>query len=332
MAKAASRRRSGCRPELAIVRRAVYLGDTFCASPVAPSPVISCIRRSAVNYRHAFHAGSFADVFKHAVLCRILVHLRGKETPFRVLDTHAGAGVYDLTGPEASRGGEWKDGIARLLQTDLPPEAGALLAPYLDVVSAMNARDRITAYPGSPAFVRAWLRGNDRLVACELEPCAFAALKASMARDTRIKCLQIDGWTALKAYVPPKERRGLVLVDPPFERPDEVRRLADAAAEAHRKWPTGLYALWYPIKGRTEPDALAKRLTRCGIPKMLRAELIVSPLRDPTRLNGSGLVLINPPWTLEGDLKTLLPVLAQALGHEGAGRFTLDWLTAEAVR
>jgi 23S rRNA (adenine2030-N6)-methyltransferase len=285
-----------------------------------------------VNYRHAFHAGSFADVFKHAVLCRVLAHLRGKESAFRVIDTHAGAGLYDLTGPEASRGREWQDGIGRLMQAQLPKPVADLLAPYLDVVRSLNERDALTVYPGSPGFVRAWLRGQDRLIACELEPEAFAALRQAMRGDERIKMVAIDGWTALQAYVPPKERRGLVLVDPPFEREDEFRRLADGVAAAYRKWPTGSYLLWYPIKGRSEPDAFAKRLRRLDIPKILRAELMVTPLRDPSRLNGSGLVLINPPWTLEGELKALLPALAGLLGREGAGRFTLDWLAEEGVR
>jgi 23S rRNA (adenine2030-N6)-methyltransferase len=285
-----------------------------------------------VNYRHAFHAGSFADVFKHAVLCRVLAHLRGKESAFRAIDTHAGAGVYDLTGPEASRGREWQDGIGRLMQAQLPKPVADLLAPYLDVVRSLNERDALTVYPGSPGFVRAWLRGQDRLIACELEPEAFAALRQAMRGDERIKMVAIDGWTALQAYVPPKERRGLVLVDPPFEREDEFRRLADGVAAAYRKWPTGSYLLWYPIKGRSEPDAFAKRLRRLDIPKILRAELMVTPLRDPSRLNGSGLVLINPPWTLEGELKALLPALAGLLGREGAGRFTLDWLAEEGVR
>jgi 23S rRNA (adenine2030-N6)-methyltransferase len=285
-----------------------------------------------LNYRHAFHAGSFADVFKHAVLCRILHHLRGKETAFRVIDTHAGAGVYDLTGPEATRGGEWKNGVARLLAAPLPADVAALLAPYLDVIGAMNATDRLTVYPGSPALVRAWLRAQDRLIACELEPGAFTALSQSMQRDGRIKTIAIDGWTALKAYVPPKERRGLVLVDPPFERDDEYRHLAETFAIGYGKWPTGIYALWYPIKGRSDADALAKRLRRLNLQKVLRAELIVSPLRDPTRLNGSGLILVNPPWTLERELKILLPALARILGSASQGSFTLDWLSSEAVR
>ena len=282
-----------------------------------------------MNYRHAFHAGNFADVHKHAVLCRILHYLAEKPAAFRVIDTHAGAGVYDLTGPEAARSGEWHDGIERLMAAPLPQPAVALLAPYLDVIGALNARDRLTAYPGSPAIARAALRPQDRLIACELEPHAAAALERNLRGDTRIKTLRLDGWTALSAYVPPKERRGVVIIDPPFEEESEFARLPHALAAAHRKWATGIYLLWYPIKGRTEPDALAKRLRRLGTPKILRAELTIAPLSDPSRLNGSGLVLVNPPWTLEQELRELLPALATALGRDGKGGFRLDWLAGE---
>jgi 23S rRNA (adenine2030-N6)-methyltransferase len=283
-----------------------------------------------LNYRHAFHAGSFADVFKHAVLCRVLHYLRAKESAFRVIDTHAGAGVYDLSGPEATRGGEWQTGIGRLLEAKLAKPLAQLLQPYLEVIGALNERGAIKYYPGSPALVRAWLRPQDRLLACELHPETYRALSRTLQRDIRIKTLEMDGWTALKAYVPPRERRGLVLVDPAVERDDEFHMLAETFAAAHRKWPTGIYALWYPIKGRSDPDAFAKRLRRLAIPKVLRAELIVSPLSDPTRLNGSGLVLVNPPWTLERELKILLPWLAGVLGQAGKGRFTLDWFAGEA--
>ncbi|HET9616850.1 MAG TPA: 23S rRNA (adenine(2030)-N(6))-methyltransferase RlmJ [Pseudolabrys sp.] len=282
-----------------------------------------------MNYRHAFHAGSFADVFKHAVLCRLLDYLREKPAAFRVIDTHAGAGVYDLASPEATRGGEWHDGIARLAAAPLRDKAAALLAPYLDAVRALNPAGALKTYPGSPALVRAFLRPQDRLIACELEPKAQAALTHAMQRDPRVKTLAIDGWTALSAYVPPTERRGLVLTDPPFERDDDFPRLVQGLAAAHRKWATGQYLLWYPVKGRTEPDALAKRLRRLGIPKILRAELIVSGLSDPTRLNGSGLIVVNPPWTLEAELRLLLPVLADVLGRKKQGRYTLDWLAGE---
>ncbi|MGC1696810.1 MAG: 23S rRNA (adenine(2030)-N(6))-methyltransferase RlmJ [Pseudolabrys sp.] len=283
-----------------------------------------------MNYRHAFHAGSFADVFKHAVLCRILHYLRGKPAAFRVIDTHAGAGLYDLTSSEASRGGEWRDGIERLLTTQLAAPMAALLAPFLEVVGALNERDRLTTYPGSPALARAWLRPQDRLIACELEPKACVTLAGHLRGDTRIKTIEIDGWAALTAYLPPPERRGLVLVDPPFEDDGDFHRLSHGLALAHRKWATGVYALWYPIKDRGEPDALAKRLRRLGPAKILRAELNVAPLSDPARLNGCGLILVNPPWTLEDELSVLLPGLAGILGRDGKGGFRLDWLAGEA--
>jgi 23S rRNA (adenine2030-N6)-methyltransferase len=264
------------------------------------------------------------------VLCRVLTYLCEKPAAFRVIDTHAGAGLYDLTSSEASRGGEWHDGIERLLQASLPQAAAALLKPYVDVVAALNEPGKLAVYPGSPALVRAWLRPQDRLIACELEPQAQAALARHLRRDARINTLAVDGWTALSAHVPPPERRGLVLVDPPFERDDDFPQLARSLAVAHRKWATGMYMLWYPIKGRTEPDALAKRLGRLGIPKILRAELMVSALSDPSRLNGSGLILVNPPWTLEADLKLLLPALLGVLRRDAKARFTLDWISGEA--
>lgn len=282
-----------------------------------------------MNYRHAFHAGSFADVFKHAILCRILHYLRQKEGAFRVIDTHAGAGLYDLSSAEAFRGGEWHDGIERLVKATLTAPVAGLLAPYLEVIGALNKPGELTLYPGSPAIARAWLRPQDRLIACELEPQAARDLAGHLRGDSRIKTLTIDGWTALSAYVPPPERRGLVLVDPPFEEAGDFLRLARGLEGAHGKWASGLYALWYPIKGRPEPDALAKQLRRLGIGKILRAELTVAPLSDPTRLNGCGLILVNPPWTLENELSALLPALAAILGRDGKGGFRLDWLAGE---
>lgn len=284
-----------------------------------------------MNYRHAFHAGNFADVFKHAVLCRILVHLRDKPAAFRVIDTHAGTGLYDLAGPEAERNPEWRDGIGRLRDATLPVAIATLMAPYLDAVSALNPSDALRIYPGSPALVRSLLRSQDRMIACELEPKAAAALRRNLRGDRRIKALEADGWTALAAHLPPVERRGLVLIDPPYEQDGDFVRLTKGLETAYRRWATGIYMLWYPIKGRPEPDALAKRLRRLGIPKILRAELIVSPLSDPRRLNGSGVIVVNPPWTLEADLSAILPSLAAVLGKAGPGRWALDWLAGETA-
>jgi len=279
-----------------------------------------------MNYQHEFHAGNFADVFKHAVFCRILHYLRGKPAAFRVIETHAGAGLYDLANAKAMRGGEWQGGIGKLMDAQIPPNVAGLLSPYLDVVRAVNERGELRTYPGSPALARAWLRPQDRLLACELVPAVAAALSRNLRGDTRIKTLPIDGWVALNAYVPPKERRGVVLVDPPYEAEDDFHRLTNGLEVAHRKWATGIYALWYPIKGRREVDTLAKRLRRLALPKVLRAEVLVSPLSDPTRLNGAGMIVVNPPWALESELSMLLPTLAGILGRDGKGSFRVDWL------
>jgi 23S rRNA (adenine2030-N6)-methyltransferase len=284
-----------------------------------------------VNYRHAFHAGSFADVFKHAVLCRILIYLRQKPAAFRVFDSHAGAGVYDLTAQDAARGGEWRYGIERLMAAKLSAPVDGLLARYLEVVGALNGHGRLTVYPGSPMLTRAWLRPQDRMLVCELAPQVAAALERTLRGDTRIKTLQMDGWTALAANVPPPERRGLVLIDPPFEQDTDFRRLAEGLAKAHRKWATGIYMLWYPIKDRGGPDALAKRLRRLGLAKTLRAELLVAALSDPSRLNGCGLILVNPPWTLPGELAILLPALAKILGRGPRAAGKVDWLVGESA-
>jgi 23S rRNA (adenine2030-N6)-methyltransferase len=282
-----------------------------------------------MNYRHAYHAGNFAEVVKHAVLARVVMHLRDKPTAFRVLDTHAGAGLTDLAGPAASRTGEWRDGIGRLRAAVLDERVRVLLTPYLEAIEAFNPDGRLAAYPGSPALIRRWLRPQDRLLACELEPGAAAALGRHMRGDPRIKVLSIDGWTALGAYLPPKERRGAVLIDPPFEQPNEFARLAEGLVRAHRKWATGTYLAWYPVKDRHDADAFGRKLARTGIPKMLRAEISIAPDRAAERLAGTGLIVVNPPWILEAELALLLPALATVLGREHPGTFRLDRLTTK---
>jgi 23S rRNA (adenine2030-N6)-methyltransferase len=281
-----------------------------------------------MNYRHAFHAGGFADVVKHIVLVRILLHLRAKPAAFRIIDTHAGAGLYDLAGEEAGRSGEWRDGIGRLATAAIGEKARALIAPYLDAVAACNGGGRLAVYPGSPVLVRAFLRPQDRQIACELEPNAAAALARQLRRDPRCKVVAIDGWTALNAYVPPKERRGLIFIDPPFEDAGDFPRLAHGLTAAHRKWPSGIYLLWYPIKERTAPDTLARRLRQSGMGKILRAELGVAVPRGATRLGACGLLVVNPPWTLAGELQIVLPELAAALAGAGGGH-RVDWLAGE---
>lgn len=274
-----------------------------------------------MNYRHAFHAGNFADVLKHAVLARILAHLCDKPAPFRVIDTHAGAALYDLAGPEASRTGEWRDGIGRLRDATIPPDIAALLAPYLDVVTALSSNSA-PRYPGSPLLALRLMRPQDRLTACELVPAAAAALAHALGRDARAKAVAIDGWLALKAYIPPKERRGLVLVDPPFERPDEFSHLTHGIVNAVRKWPTGVYVIWYPVKERRGPDGFVDALAAAGITKLLRVEIDVGGGEEALR--ACGLVLINPPWRIADELAILLDWLVPVLARGGGARSRLD--------
>jgi 23S rRNA (adenine2030-N6)-methyltransferase len=283
-----------------------------------------------MNYRHAFHAGNFADVIKHIVLVRILLYLQEKNAAFRVIDTHAGAGRYDLAGEEAERGGEWLTGIARIMQARFSERAGPLMKPYLDIVRAFNPqRGQLTTYPGSPLIARALLRPQDRLTACEVEPGTRKALIDALRHDTQARVVDLDGWTALPAFVPPKERRGLVLIDPPFEAKDEFERLADGFAEAFAKWPTGSYLLWYPAKSRRATDELARQVARAvgeARPpgQCLRVEFSVAPQTAGTGLTSAGLLVVNPPWTLMAELKAILPELEKPLGQGGASRFRLE--------
>lgn len=285
-----------------------------------------------MNYRHAFHAGNFADVVKHAVMARILVRLAEKPAAFRVIDTHAGAGRYDLAGAEAMRTAEWRGGIGRLRGASLPAGAAALLEPYLAAVAAHNPDGTLRIYPGSPLIALALMRAQDRLLACETEPGAAFGLTQALRGDRRAAALDLDGWTALNAHLPPKERRALVLIDPPFEATGEFARLAQTLAAAHRKWATGIYLLWYPVKDRAETAAFARRLARLAIPKMLRAELIVPSATGDGALSGTGLIAVNPPWTLHGELKEMLPALAAAMSRGGRDGVVLEWLTGENGR
>lgn len=315
-----------------------------------------------MNYRHIFHAGNFADVFKHVILARILVNLRDKPAPFRVIDSHAGEGLYDLAGAEANRTGEWQEGIGRLVKATLPRPAAEQIAPYLDVVRARNRANALRFYPGSPLLARHLMRPQDRLIACEIMPAAASALAghlraAAHPRDPRAcdtcagdpradaaigteagaaprlrnkakvlqaKVLPIDGWTALGAFVPPKERRGLVIVDPPYEHPDDFGRLAAGIETAYRKWPTGVYFMWYPIKGRDGPDQLAMGLQRAAIGKALRVELTVAAA--PAGLGACGIVVINPPWRLMTDIDIVLPALVNVLGRDAGRSAFMTWL------
>ena len=268
-----------------------------------------------MNYRHAFHAGNFADVVKHVVIARILTRLRDKATAFRVIDIHAGEGVYDLT-EEAARTGEWRDGIGRIAGAAFGTEAEALLTPYLDAVRAVNPAGALRRYPGSPVLARHLLREHDRLIACEIEPRAAAALSRCLRGTAGAKVMAIDGFVALKACLPPKERRGLVIVDPPFEREDEFTRLAADVTAAYRKWPTGIYLIWYPLTNRSDPGRFVRRL-RAVVDKYLRIEWAVAAPRRDGGLTACGVLVVNPPWKLAAEMTVLAPALATVLGRGG---------------
>ena len=281
-----------------------------------------------MNYHHAFHAGGFADVIKHIVLVRILTYLHEKPAPFRVIDSHAGSGLYDLSGEQARRGGEWLTGIARIMQARFSQTAASLVKPYLDIVRAFNPHGPLQAYPGSPLIARAMLRPQDRITACEIEPAARKALIDALRKDAQARVVDLDGWVALPAFVPPNERRGLVLVDPPFEASNEFDRLADGFNSAFSKWPTGVYLLWYPAKSRRASDQLARQVAQTTASvrperTCLRLEFSVAPQAVDSALTSCGLLIVNPPWTLQGELKTILSELEKPLGQGGAGRFRL---------
>jgi 23S rRNA (adenine2030-N6)-methyltransferase len=281
-----------------------------------------------VNYRHGFHAGNFADVFKHALLVRLLVYLTRKEAAFRVIDTHAGEGAYDLSSEEAERTGEWRAGIARLADlSGASAEQAELLAPYLDIVGPFQSGGRPLIYPGSPLIAQKLLRVQDRAIFCELRTDAYEALSARFRRDNRIKTIHLDGYLGASAFTPPKERRGLVLIDPPFEIKNEFRAMLEAFRGAHRKWPTGVYALWHPIKDQREARAFYDALRRSGIARILRLSLMVGG--DSERLRQTGLIIINPPFVFEEEARLLLPFLSQKLAQGPTAGFEIEWVAGE---
>jgi 23S rRNA (adenine2030-N6)-methyltransferase len=275
-----------------------------------------------MNYRHAFHAGNISDVFKHAVLVLLIEQLLQKNTALCYVDSHAGQGRYDLTSEAAEKTGEFRAGIGRLLAAEPPPA----LARYAALVQAAQPiPPTLQVYPGSPALAQALLRPQDRMVLMELHPEDEAVLRRQFHDDPRVHVHQRDGYEGLLAVVPPHERRGLVLIDPPYEDRDEMPALVDRLLAAHRRWPTGQYALWYPIKERGAVERFHGALAGSGLRKLLRVEFLPTPDQS---LRGSGLILINPAWRIEDGLATLLAALGPALGRPDAAT-RLDWLVPE---
>lgn len=264
-----------------------------------------------MNYRHAFHAGNQADVLKHVVLVALVEALRGKDKPFSALDLHAGVGRYALAA-EAAKTGEYIDGIGRI---DSATDAPATVARYLELVRGVNPSGRLEIYPGSPRLIRALMRPEDRLTLVELHPEDNARLRAEFAGDGQVAIHLRDSWEALRGLLPPQPRRGLLLLDPSFEQPDELARLARGIATAQRRWPEGVIAAWYPIKDRPPVDAMLAALP--PLPRARVAELTVFDTLFPARLNGSGLVLVNLPWGVEEALREALAWLQPRLARQG---------------
>lgn len=274
-----------------------------------------------MNYRHAYHAGNLGDVLKHIAVARIVRYLQKKPAAIRVIDTHAGIGLYDLTGDEAARTGEAERGVSRVLAADAPADVAELIAPWHEIVEAENPGGTLNRYPGSPWLVRQMLRPQDRLTAVELHPADAETLKDLFHGDIQVRTVELDGWLALKAFVPPKERRGLVLVDPAFEVPGELERLGRRLVQAWRKWPTGVYCGWYPVKTGTESEEIEAVLAAAGMTEHLVVDLTVQRPDPDGPMAGCGLVVINPPFTLSGELEPVLSWLCETLRQAPGGGF-----------
>ncbi len=279
-----------------------------------------------MNYRHAFHAGNHADVLKHVVFSRVLEYFKQKDKPFTVLDAHAGIGAYDLEGTQATKTGEWQGGIGKMVEP-FSPEVEALMAPYRAIIAAMNSAGGNRFYPGSPEVALRLLRLSDRLIANELHPEDVEILRDNYRHDSRVRVTSRDAAASMKAELPFVQKRGLVLIDPPFEVLDESERVAEALKQGHRHFATGTYLVWYPVTTDEFAAKFLDTISSLNLPNMLHVELRVKAAFERGGLSGSGLIIINPPWTLEAEMKILLPALAERLGLGTWGRGRVEWLT-----
>ena len=277
-----------------------------------------------MNYRHAFHAGNFADVHKHLVLLALLERLKRKPTPFFFLDTHAGRGRYDLASPDATRSAEWREGVARLASGKLRAEDSQRY-----VEASGLTQTPLRTYLGSPLLALHALRAGDRAVFVEQQTAEAAALEREVQRRRNVSVVCGDGYAALRAYLPPKENRGLVLIDPPYEADNEFAKVEKALEFCLTRWPNGVVAAWYPIKATREAQRLHAALAKSGLRKLLLLELLVRPPDAPLGLNGSGLVIANPPWQLDQEIRVALEELSPLLAQDGAGRVRVEWLVEE---
>ena len=278
-----------------------------------------------MNYRHAYHAGNHGDVLKHVVLALVIERLKKKDKPFRVVDAHGGIGTYDLSGIEAGKTREWEAGIGRMAEA-FAADVEALLAPYRQAIAALNGGGGLARYPGSPWIAAHLMRGGDRLIANELHPDDKALLETCFRHDRRVSVTGVDAGVSIKANLPPPERRGLVLIDPPYEQKDEAVRAVGMLAEGLKRFATGCFVLWYPVKADGLAAWLCSAVQALGVPGTLNVEMRVREAFGEGGLAGSGLVIVNPPWRLDRDLEILLPALARRLGLGSWGQGSACWL------
>jgi 23S rRNA (adenine2030-N6)-methyltransferase len=278
-----------------------------------------------MNYRHAYHAGNHADVLKHAVLARIIEHMKKKAKPFRVIDAHAGIGLYDLSGIEAGKTGEWEGGIGKMAEA-FAPQVEELLAPYRAVIAGLNPGGGVTLYPGSPEVALRLMRDADRMIANELHPQDAIALERHFIRDARIDVTSMDAETCLKAKLPPPERRGVILIDPPYEVKNEAEKAVRMLAHGLRRFAQGIYVLWYPLKADQTAESILAAMAALGVPGTLKVELRVREAFSAGGLAGSGLVICNTPWKFDQEMRVMVPALAQRLGLGNWGQGSVEWV------
>ena len=279
-----------------------------------------------LSYRHSYHAGNHADVLKHTVQSLIITALKEKDKPFLYLDTHAGAGRYLLNSPHAERTGEYHEGIARIWQQ---PDAPALLTPYINSVKDLNPGGNLRYYPGSPLIARYLLREMDKLHMTELHSSDYPMLRNEFQKDSRARTERADGYQQLKSKLPPLSRRGFILIDPPYEMKSDYQAVVKGIHEGHKRFGTGVFALWYPVVLRQQIKRMLAELQATGIRNILQIELAVRPDSDQRGMTASGMIVINPPWKLAQQMNTLLPWLHQKLVPAGTGHFVVNQIVPE---
>ncbi len=278
-----------------------------------------------MNYRHAYHAGNFADVFKHIILARLLEYMKVKDKPFRVFDTHSGIGLYDLGSEQAGKTGEWQSGVKRIMDAQPPAAVNRLIGPWKDAVRTVGEGH----YPGSPRVAHALLRKTDRLSLFELHEEDSQKLKQEFQGDYQTRVYDSDGWLASTGHIPPKEKRGVMLVDPPFEDGKDFDRMIDLLKKSVQRWPGGVVALWYPVKRRDHTDEWLETLRGLKFKDLMNVELYIREPRPVAMLNGCGMVILNPPYILSNELHTIMPWLSETLKDDKGWGYRIQDLSAK---